>query len=139
MRCRRGAVSDLPAKHLVAALLFIDERRFCESGGGAPLPSAPSRRREAWFRWLTEYCLYFGLARGGVYALASRQVVATAVTGPPNTVSFSHGIDAHNIRKAGGGSMAMGAEVLLNPRMQSLGLWQHQTWRGSARSRASAC
>jgi len=95
-----------------------------------PLSTAPDAAREAWFRWLTAYCVHFGLKRGSVYALvdpASRRVVAATVTGPPRAVPFGRMSPEEmglNCRRAG---MALAAEVLLNPRMKSLGMWQANT------------
>lgn len=95
-----------------------------------PLPTAPDAARLAWFRWLTAYCVHFGLKRGSVYALvdpASSRVVAATVTGPPRAVPFGRMSPEEmglNCRKAG---MSLAAEVLLNPRMKSLGMWQGNT------------
>jgi len=95
-----------------------------------PLSASPSSHREAWFRWMSTYSVYFGIARNGTYALvdqASRKVVAATVTGPPNTIEFgrmSTGEMEQNLRKAG---MEMAIEVLAhNQRNKALGMWQQQ-------------
>lgn len=98
-------------------------------GACAPLSTEPSPHRQAWFRWLTTYLVYFGINRQSLYALVdkeSRKVVAAAVVGPPRTVAFDRSGDemGRNIHKAGVG---MAIEVLVeNLRMRSLGTWQHK-------------
>ena len=59
---------------------------------GEPLPEAPTELRSAWFVWFTKFCMYWGLERGGVYALVDKgtgKVLGGAVTGPPNTTAMS--------------------------------------------------
>jgi len=94
----------------------------------APLAASPSDHRNAWFKWLAEYSVHFGIARNGAYALidqASGQVVAATVTGPPGTVPFgrmSTGEMEQHLRKAG---MEFAIEVLTRyPRNNVLGQWQ---------------
>ena len=105
-----------------------------QSGTFGPLPEAPSAERKTWFRWLITYTIHFGINRGGCYALldkASRKVVAAAITTPPRTVPFNKSGDEMtiNLRKAG---MQMGPDVLLNPRMKTLGVWMGNMEEGVA-------
>jgi len=41
----------------------------CEDEVYAPLSQPPSKDRTAWFRWMATYGVFFGVARGGCYAL----------------------------------------------------------------------
>lgn len=62
-------------------------RRFYE-----PVRHAPSAARSNWFRWFGGFCVHFGLARGGVYALVDKingSVVAAAVLGPPGSAPMA--------------------------------------------------
>lgn len=75
------------------------------------------------------YTMGFGCSRGGSYALidkASKKVVAAAITCPPRNVPFSKSASEMTkfLNKAG---MEMGPDVLLNPRMRSLGTWMANT------------
>lgn len=103
-----------------------------EHGTYLPLPEEPTASRLAWFLWLMTYTMGFGIRRGGSYALidkSSRKVVAGAICCPPRSVPFSKSGSEMTIflRKAG---MEMGPDVLLNPRMRSLGTWMANTEGG---------
>lgn len=98
----------------------------------APLNENPTSHRLAWFKWLAEFSLQFGVARGGAYALLHKhtsQVVAAAVTAPPHTVhNMAMSCHQSDLRRMG---MDMAIAVLTHPRMSSLGRWQQSMQQGT--------
>ena len=62
---------------------------------------------------------------------SSRKVVAAAITTPPRCVPFNKSGDemGTHLRTAG---MSMGPDILLNPRMKTLGIWMGNMEEGQA-------
>jgi len=97
-----------------------------------PLSAPPSPDRLRWFRWLTEYCCRFAISRGGLYALVdgSGNVLGAAVTAPPDSVGMNEMSEEEAgiyCEKAG---MELAETVLMNPRMEALGMWQQMQSHG---------
>ena len=92
-----------------------------------PLPEAPSKHREKWFRWLSHYLCLFGINRKSLYALVDKDSSLVAATVRPQEQSVDRSADEMGRNLENHGGMDFAIDVLANNlRMKSLGTWQHK-------------